>query len=101
MEYVLAPLVGYLVVTASALTLLLIQITAEIVCTNRMTCQNGKCACPPGWILCNGVCTDTNVDPDNCGACRRKCDPALELTGCQKGICMCRFGPFELPQNLT
>ncbi|OIW23395.1 hypothetical protein CONLIGDRAFT_719044 [Coniochaeta ligniaria NRRL 30616] len=31
------------------------------------------CPCTSGQVLCNGMCTDTTQDPNNCGACGTVC----------------------------
>jgi hypothetical protein len=36
---------------------------------NGYQCIGGSCECAPGTTLCDGVCTNTSVDPDNCGGC--------------------------------
>jgi hypothetical protein len=47
--------------------------------------------CPPNEVLCPGPdgppnCTNTLLDPNNCGMCGRKCDTASGLT-CNSGTC--------------
>ncbi len=41
-------------------------------------------ACPLYQSLCDGSCIPTSVDPDNCGACAKKC-AASEV--CSAGVC--------------
>ena len=45
--------------------------------------------CPVGTILCNGTCTDTSVDPLNCGSCGNACHDG---TACVNGKCSCLVG---------
>ncbi len=42
--------------------------------------------CPGSTILCNGNCTDTNVDELNCGACGNVCPLGK---ACINGSCSC------------
>lgn len=44
----------------------------------------GNGTCPAGQILCNGTCTDTSLDPLNCGSCGNVC-PADST--CFNGAC--------------
>ncbi len=54
------------------------------------TCLGGKCAgCPPGSVLCNGVCVDTSIDPKHCGGCGSACGPGMT---CVSGVCACPAG---------
>jgi hypothetical protein len=39
--------------------------------------------CAPPGLMCGGVCTDVNVDPDNCGVCNRICPSGV----CAAGVC--------------
>jgi len=39
-------------------------------------------ACTDGQAVCNGVCTSTQSDPNNCGACGNVC-----IYACQSGLC--------------
>ena len=41
--------------------------------------------CPTGAVCCNGICTDVNSDPQNCGACGYVC-PA-STPNCIQGTC--------------
>jgi hypothetical protein len=47
-------------------------------------CSGGACTCAPGYDDCNGVCTDTYSDSQNCGYCGHVC-----ATGCSGGTCAC------------
>jgi hypothetical protein len=47
-------------------------------------CSAGKCDCPGGRTLCDGVCVQTNTDRANCGACNNAC---LILFKCAGGTC--------------
>ncbi len=54
---------------------------------------SGETAQPPGcgvacsiWqVQCGDHCVDTTTNPNNCGRCGVRCDPASEL--CQGGVC--------------
>ncbi len=46
-------------------------------------------ACPAGTSLCNGTCTDTNIDELNCGACGNICPLGK---ACLNGNCSCLAG---------
>lgn len=52
-------------------------------------CTAGKCACPQGWITCGGVCTYTQSDTNNCGACGTTCNSQEQ---CFAGACTCNGG---------
>jgi hypothetical protein len=41
-----------------------------------------QAACPGTLTDCNGICTNTMVDPSNCGACGATCPQA-----CLNGAC--------------
>jgi hypothetical protein len=45
-------------------------------------------ACPQEDVRCDGVCTDTASDPQNCGVCGAKCGTGLICSG---GICALVF----------
>jgi hypothetical protein len=53
-------------------------------------CPPDTTCCPGG---CGGVCTDTDVDPSNCGACGHVCDAAQD---CSAGICVQRCLPGQV-----
>src|SRR5512142_2194229 len=40
--------------------------------------------CGEGATLCGSACTVTSIDPNNCGACDKKCDPGQV---CAAGMC--------------
>ncbi len=48
-------------------------------CADGVACIDGKCGCPPGFMLCadpyatNGKCIDVRSDDANCGACGNRC----------------------------
>ena len=56
-----------------------------VACTAGSVCRRGGCiaqcpppsclppTCPPGMLLCNGLCVVPAIDPSNCGACGRTC----------------------------
>src|SRR5262245_24555413 len=42
--------------------------------------------CPGGTSCCSGVCSDIDSDPDNCGACGRRC--GSKAPDCCSGVCV-------------
>jgi hypothetical protein len=40
--------------------------------------------CNSGYSLCDGVCTNTDTDDDNCGRCNKSC-PGMKH--CVAGVC--------------
>lgn len=57
-----------------------------------MPCIRGICVCPQEKpVKCGtpAMCTNTNTDANNCGACGKKCSANA---GCTKGNCMCLPG---------
>ena len=66
-------------------------------CTTNSSCQSGSCvagvcassSCLSGQTLCNGTCTSTQTDANNCGTCGTAC-PASE--SCVSGACTCAPG---------
>lgn len=54
-------------------------------CPPDQICQGSECVCrQEGTVMCDGVCTDTSSDPNNCAACGSAC-----ATGdiCTSGMC--------------
>jgi len=51
----------------------------------------GGQGCPPGLTECDGLCTDTDTDPDHCGECGFLCDFDEFCDG--TGICASICGP--------
>ncbi len=49
--------------------------------------DGGPTSCPPGKQNCNGVCSNTQADPLNCGACGVRCD-GVEGQACVDGQCL-------------
>jgi hypothetical protein len=45
--------------------------------------------CPSPWALCDGICTDTQVDPNHCGVCGAACEAGQV---CSDGMCGCSSG---------
>ena len=41
----------------------------------------------PGYTSCNGVCTNLQGDPMNCGACGKVCE--IQGDSCVMGVCQC------------
>jgi len=62
-------------------------------CTNTNTDSNncGKCGnvCTSGQICVNGTCTNTNTDSNNCGKCGNVCTSGQI---CVNGTCQCPSG---------
>jgi hypothetical protein len=56
----------------------------------------GCCEPPPFTILCNGMCVDPSVDPNNCRECGRVC-PAGQT--CEDRICCTPLGGACSTQN--
>jgi hypothetical protein len=54
-------------------------------CDTGEACENNVCVCVK--TMCNGVCTDTNQDPLNCGTCGTKCTTGSQT--CTEGVCTC------------
>jgi hypothetical protein len=53
-------------------------------------CNNGRCGCPAGQVDCGNGCTDTAIDPLNCGSCNSSCiDPDGFQFTCAGGQCQC------------
>ncbi len=44
---------------------------------------------PTYWLYCKGQCTNTDTDPDNCGACGNQCTSGAS---CSNGRCLCPGG---------
>jgi hypothetical protein len=54
--------------------------------TSRLCGSCGAYACcSTGLACCNGICTDVNSDPNNCGACGKVC--AASTPFCIQGVC--------------
>ena len=65
-------------------------------CPPGVDCFEGKCGCPQGKVVCNGVCIDVRNDPENCGACGNVCEdppdacdpmPKSAFYTCAEGKC--------------
>ena len=56
--------------------------------TTGASCVGGSCKCPGTMTACNGACTDTRVDRDNCGGCGISCGTGT----CSSGTCTCAPG---------
>ena len=37
-------------------------------------CEDTRCVCRPGFLRCNGFCTDGSTDPENCSECSMRCE---------------------------
>jgi spore germination protein YaaH len=54
-------------------------------CAAHLVCDAGACVCgEPGQVDCDGRCSDTAVDDDNCGACGVACSDGER---CAMGRC--------------
>ena len=55
-----------------------------------VACASGACvaSCPGTQQNCNGVCTDTNADPNHCGACAGAVCAGPKVA-CAGGVCGC------------
>ncbi len=60
--------------------------------------------CEAGLTACASGCTDTDTDPDNCGACNAGCAPPpnAQVNACREGDCLyeCQEGYYDLNDNL-
>jgi hypothetical protein len=58
-------------------------------CNGNTSRLCGSCGayvcCPTGAACCNGICTDLNSDPHNCGACAYVCNQSTPV--CNQGTC--------------
>ncbi|MBN1203781.1 MAG: hypothetical protein JXB05_02510 [Myxococcaceae bacterium] len=61
------------------------------VCSGNATCVNGTCTCSSPNETCGGVCTNTDTDRNNCGACGVTC--SFDRF-CSNGACICGPLPF-------
>ncbi|MHB8419211.1 MAG: hypothetical protein ACYDCL_14135 [Myxococcales bacterium] len=59
-----------------------------VACVPGEACLAGRCtpSCLPTETLCNGLCTDTNTDPLNCGNCNNPCPSGQTCNGA--GLCV-------------
>lgn len=65
-------------------------------CPDTMTCEAGECVCLEGSRLCNDVCISVREDPDNCGACGKKC-----ADGCSEGRCFTNVAKNDNPVQMA
>ena len=56
------------------------------VCPQNLTACSGKCVFIGNAQTCDGKCTDTSIDTQNCGACDYACDPVDAY--CYQGQCV-------------
>jgi hypothetical protein len=66
------------------------QGTCNPTCTFPTTFCNSSntCVCPNSGTLCGEACTDTQADPNHCGACGTSCSSSQT---CVSGVCTCAF----------
>jgi hypothetical protein len=59
-------------------------------CKGGQQCSRpgGTCSCPTGQTLCGGTCTNTKVDPNNCGGCDNQCPDIPRESKCCAGGCV-------------
>jgi hypothetical protein len=58
----------------------------------RQTCSGSACGgCQHSETVCTGACTDTTIDPGNCGSCGHACNTAGGES-CIAGVCGCASG---------
>jgi hypothetical protein len=63
-----------------------------IIYNSRRTCASSACsACGGGLSVCSGACTNTTIDPNNCGTCGNVCTPSAGQS-CTSGACVCASG---------
>jgi hypothetical protein len=70
-------------------------------CAMGATCRKGKgkgCFCPPGQMVCSGVCRDLSTNVNNCGSCGNACTGGRSCVG---GQCVCPTGTTLCPGNNT
>ena len=74
--------------------------SAGVACPTGQPCVSGVCASLCGSStsasiqICNGVCTDTAFDANNCGGCGKVCTASNANTSCGNGVCgtICKAG---------
>ena len=68
-----------------------------VVCKDAKNCIGGQCLCPPGTLLCSGVCRYVDGDVNNCGGCGVQCfAPPQPIRYCVNGKCQnCKVTEVE------
>lgn len=67
----------------------------EIPCRPDQVCLGGQCRCPIPGEECDGVCVNTDTDPQHCGTCENACgvdqvcDARSCVAGCSSGRISC------------
>lgn len=61
-------------------------------CDGSLACVDNACVtavatCSADQTECGDVCTNTDFDPMNCGACGKACDGTNALPACADGVC--------------
>jgi hypothetical protein len=63
-----------------------------IVYNSRQSCSASTCGgCGGGLTVCSSACTNTTIDPNNCGGCGTTCNTAGGLS-CVSSACVCPGG---------
>ncbi|MFK8001298.1 MAG: hypothetical protein AB8H86_17010 [Polyangiales bacterium] len=58
--------------------------SCENQCPQRALCEDSRCVCDDGTVLCDGACADLANDGSNCGACGVSC---ADGQVCRDGSC--------------
>jgi alpha-tubulin suppressor-like RCC1 family protein len=67
-------------------------------CGEHGACEQGECACEPGFARCGETCVDLQGDADNCGSCGNSCQLGAI---CADGSCACPTGSQPCGQACT
>ena len=64
-------------------------------CQQGSICQEGKCVCAPGFVLCEKLCVNLQNNDEHCGKCNGSCG---NVGRCLNGKCSCPSG-YEVCQG--